>query len=246
MSEPGKVQLAMPLFASKAPEAASVLKAWKKVFGSKVQHSRADTVDVYKVDGLEVMAVDVPVPVPREELADAIKSSWMWQRPPDAALNHRAHAIVTAGGDAPVQALAIAVTRVCAAMLEAAGGVALYWGAARQVHVPELVRDCAREPELATPLWVGVMLSAESKAGPFSALTHGLEALGHREFEVIDSAKPIGELRMALLDLASYVLREGPVLEDGQTIGPDSRTKWSITHRPSKLVPGQKVIALGL
>jgi Domain of unknown function (DUF4261) len=246
MSQPSDVQVAMPLFASQAPEASSVLKAWKKLFDSNVRHSRAQTVDVYEVDGVEVMAIDAPVAVPKQEITEALRSSWMWQRPPEPALNHHAHAIVTATGDAPVLTRATALTRVCAAMLEAAGGVALYWGAAHQVHAPELVRDFAQKLDQATPLWVGVTIYADTKAGPFSALTHGLEALGHREFEVIDSVKPLGELRLALLDFASYVLREGPVLKHGQTIGPDAATKWSITHRPSQLVDGQNVIALGM
>jgi hypothetical protein len=56
----------------------------------------------------------------------------------------------------------------------------------------------------------------------------------------------IGDLRATLLDLALYVLRQGPVLKHGQTFGPSADVKWSIRHEGSKLVPGRPAIVLGI
>jgi len=140
------------------------------------------------------------------------------------------------------------VTRVCAAMLSAGSGAALYWGNARQVIPADVAISFVAESE-APPimLWVGVTVSAPGKQGPFSAATHGLEALGHKEFEVRDAASmKLGDLRTTLLDFARYVLDRGAVMKHGQTIGRDAKTKWTISHEPSKLVEGRDAIVLGI
>ena len=51
---------------------------------------------------------------------------------------------------------------------------------------------------------------------------------------------------MTLLDLASYLLKRGPVLLHGQTFGPDAQTHWPVSHEPSQLVPGRQAIVLGI
>jgi hypothetical protein len=91
-----------------------------------------------------------------------------------------------------------------------------------------------------------VYRAGESRSGPFSAATHGLEALGHKELEVRDSRASIGDLRTTLLDVALYVLRRGPVLKHGQTFGSTDEQRWSIRHERSQLVKGRHVIVLGI
>jgi hypothetical protein len=132
-------------------------------------------------------------------------------------------------------------------MLKAGSGAALYWGNGRQVHASAVVEQFAQSEEMPpVPLWVGITISADSREGPFSAATHGLAPLGHREFEVRRSRATIGRLRSTLLDLALYVLRQGPVLNHGQTFGPSADHRWSISHEPSQLVPGRLAIVLGM
>jgi hypothetical protein len=193
------------------------------------------------------MAVHMPVPVPNDEAVAAVRSSWMWQRPDAVVRAHRAHAIVTATRSDEAVRDAWNVARLSAAILHTGSGVALYWGSSRQVHIPEIVSDfAAAEDPPPVPLWVGITISAESKDGPFSAATHGLEALGHKEFEIRGTHMGIGDIRTTLSDLSLYVLRRGPVLEHGQTFGPSAEVAWSIRHTSSKLVHGRDVILLGI
>ena len=56
----------------------------------------------------------------------------------------------------------------------------------------------------------------------------------------------IGDLRMTLLDLAIYVLENGPVMKHGQTFGPSEKVRWTIRHEPSQLVDGRDAIVLGI
>ncbi|HEY4119728.1 MAG TPA: DUF4261 domain-containing protein [Byssovorax sp.] len=242
------VQLAMPLFATAAaPDAKRVLAAYAELFpqAPAPRHAEKDGVHSLEFDGHVVMITHIGAPVPAQEIDGALRRSWMWQGPPGAARAHESHAIVASPPEADPITCALAVARVSAALLHASDGVALYWGASQQVHKASVAKSMA-ESDLPTPLWVGITLSGAAPKGPFSAATHGLEALGHKEFEARAAHMGIGDLRMTLLDLASYVLRRGPVLKDGQTFGPDEGTHWTVRHVASELVPGRDVIVLGI
>jgi hypothetical protein len=248
----GGPQLAMPLFSSvDAIDPDAVTQSWSALFPQRpplaVEERKGAESAVYRVDGTTFTTMHMPVPVPKDEAVHAVKTSWMWQQPDTPVRSHVAHAIIAAAPGADVVATAWNVARLSAAMLRAGSGAALYWGNGRQVHTPHVVEEFAKSVD--TPpvsLWVGITISGESKTGPFSAATHGLEHLGHREFEVRSTRMSIGGLRTTLLDLALYVLGQGPVLKHGQSFGPRPDVKWSIRHEPSKLVPGRPAIVLGI
>ena len=114
------------------------------------------------------------------------------------------------------------------------------------MHAPRVLEAFACEDDPPpVPLFVGITISGESRSGSFSAATHGLEALGHKEFEVISTRLGIGELRTTLMDLSLYVLRSGPVLKHGESFGPSADVIWSVRHASSRLVKGRDVIVLG-
>ncbi len=243
----------MPLFASTTtvpPDA--VIASWASRFPGRpplrvAGRDRSESPIEYAVGETTLMVLHMPVPIPKEEALHAVSTSWMWQQPDTPVRTHAAHSIVTAvpGGD--VVAAAWDVARLSAALLAAGAGAALYWGSGRQVHAPHLVEQFAKSGDTPpVPLWVGITISGESRTGPFSAATHGLAQLGHREFEVRGTRMPIGDLRSTLYDLSLYVLREGPVLRHGQTFGPSADVKWSVRHEAGALVPGRPAIVLGI
>lgn len=241
--------VAMPLFTTTtAPSPQAIVDAWKTLAPHGPSMTLAETgqgsFDL-RVEDRSVLGIHIGKPIPSTEAIDVVSMSWMWKGEETPVRDHQSHAIVTASGGSAVDA-AWDVARVCAAMLAAAGpgAAALYWGAARQVHRPELAIGFGSDKAMPLPLWMGITISAASSAGPFSAATHGLEAFGHKEFEVIATRAGIGDLRSALYDLGAHVLKKGPVLLDGQTFGPDASTHWNVTHEPSKLVPGRQIIRL--
>ena len=247
-SPPTGTQIAMPLFASlAAPEPAQVVEAWASLFPAAAKLRVADehgAVITYETDGRALATVHLPRPIPGDEATAALVTSWMWQKPDAEVRAHAAHAIVTALGAGDPLRAAWDVARLSAAMLRAGTGTALYWGASLQVHPPELVASFSAEPRPPVALWVGITISGVSQAGPFSAATHGLAAFGQKELEVLGTRRPIGDLRLSLLQVASFLLARGPVLLDGQTFGPSADVKWSVRHRPSQLVAGREVIVL--
>jgi hypothetical protein len=46
------------------------------------------------------------------------------------------------------------------------------------------------------------------------------------------------------LGLANYLVEAGPVIKDGDTIGPDAKTQIRVRHEDSSLVAGTKAYRL--
>jgi hypothetical protein len=238
----------MPLFAPEdGPDPAAVIAAWARLFPGQpaLGFEGGEGTETYRIGHRSVTAARVPLPIPTAEALDAADISGMWQGSTDAVRDHGSHAIVASLDDDHLRG-AWDVARLSAAMLEAGSGVALYWGAARQAHPADLVIELATAAEPPpVPLWVGLTVSSNGP-GHHSLATHGLEAFGHLEFEVLDTTTDLGKLHTTLLNLALYVLVKGPVLLHGQSFGPTPEDSWTIRHRKSKLVNGRRAIVLGI
>jgi hypothetical protein len=47
-----------------------------------------------------------------------------------------------------------------------------------------------------------------------------------------------------MLDLAGYLIEAGPVIKDGDTIGPDAAAKIVVRYEMSAFIPGESVYRL--
>jgi hypothetical protein len=232
-----------------APNIEQVLAAWRAEFPQLPvpAHARSEkgraVIDELAVG--EHTAFVTHIPSPAVGASDALVTSWMWQVAPDPVRDHAAHVLVVCNGAGAAIPQAVVVTRVAAAIVRAANGSALFWPAGQQVHAPKVVRVFAPEDQ-PVALWVGVTTSTDSPTSPTNAATHGLAAFGYKELEVLRSRMPVGDLRVALLTAADYVLRTATVFAEGETFGLDAETHWPISHRASKLVPGRDAIVIDI
>jgi hypothetical protein len=60
-----------------------------------------------------------------------------------------------------------------------------------------------------------------------------MSALGHMEFETESSNEQPGELRERFFGLCNYVLENGPVIRDGDTIGEDANERIRVVYAKS-------------
>lgn len=253
-------QLAMPAFtgdASPAPE--SVIRAWTQLFpdepaltaeGGALSDAGISAV-TFVAEGRTILFGHMPMPIPAGDIDPACEYSWMW---PDAAAGmkgHRSHAVVASlpAGDAVAEAHA--VSRLIAAVCRADdgdGAAGVYWGNGGQVHMPDIfvdmVQALSEDGGLPSPLWIGVGISGASETGPFSLSTRGLRAFGHQEFEILDSRRGVGGLRVRIYDIISYILRAGPVLKHGDTLGDTADERLRVEHATSRFRAGEPVIRL--
>ncbi len=245
-----------------APSAEAISTAWTELFPNQpalqpdAEPRPEGSPIAFTTGTTSLMFAHVDTPIPWPEVETACQVSWMWPDAASSLKSHRSHAICVClpGGQntTPIDAAAcaLAVSRLIAAAMHAGKPAGVYWGNAGLCHKPEdfidAVRTADEEGIHPAMLWVGVLISARGPQGPFTLTTHGLRSLGQKEFEIIDTRMPAGDLRMLAIDLAIYVLDAGPVLLDGQTFGRSAEERMRIEHTGSRFRRGEDIIRLHL
>ena len=193
---------------------------------------------VLDMGALCVIGQVVPKPIPWGDLEGPCQTAWLWPNAEDHLRPHTAHMIVTAmdRDDDPIaraKALTIGLAGILGTCPEALG---VYWGDATLVVPSALYQDMAREilPDgLPLYLWIDFRVG-KNEDGTTSGFTVGLEGLGHKEFETDNATDDVGTLRERLFNLAIYVLENGPVIKDGNTVGADENEKIQVVYGKSR------------
>jgi hypothetical protein len=202
----------------------------------------------FKVGEDDVIVALMPAPIPWSDLEGPCATSWLW---PDAAKilrDHKGHLIVTVLSPEanPLQQARI-VTQVCASILATcpqAPGV--YWGNATLVISSAMFQDFARDVLPNGPplyIWVDTRVG-KLPNGKTSGFTCGMAALGFMEFETESASDEPGELRERFYGLGNYLIENGPVINDGDTIGEDENERIRVVYAPSKFGHEGKVMRL--
>ena len=189
----------------------------------------------------------ISAPYP-DDLEGPIATSWMWPREPtiENVKQHRSflQVTMTGGAEDPVRRR-LTLTAVTALAAKQSGVMAVYWGDASLVIFPPLFVSMAEEIDTpqSPPLYLWVDLRAfRNEDGTTGLFTTGFAALGHMEIEVPRIKMEVGELREWLVEIMCYLLENGPVLMDGQTIGMSAEQQIRIRHCPSIFGhPGQVI-----
>lgn len=183
-----------------------------------------------------------------DDLEGPIATSWMWPREPkiENVKQHRSFLQVTmiGGAEDPVRRR-LTLTAVTALAAKQSGVMAVYWQEASLVIFPPLFVAMAEDINTSTspPLYLWVDLRAfRNEDGTTGLFTIGFAALGHMEIEIPRIKMEVGELREWLVEVMCYLLENGPVLMDGQTIGMSAEQQIRIRHCPSIFGhPGQVI-----
>jgi len=201
----------------------------------------------FRVGDNDVIIAFMRAPIPWSDLEGPCQTSWLWKDAASVLRGHAGHLIVTVlSQDGPVEQSRL-LTQVCASVLatcEQAPGV--FWSNATLLVPSKVFQEFARDilPQ-GSPLYIWVDFrvgpAAKGKTGGF---TTGMVALGHMEFETESSSEPPGELRERFFGLANYVLENGPVIKDGDTIGEDANERIRVVYAKSTFGHGGKVMRL--
>ncbi|MEM7455923.1 MAG: DUF4261 domain-containing protein [Planctomycetota bacterium] len=191
----------------------------------------------------------IGTPIPWSDLEGPCATSVLWPGATEVLSNHRAHCLITLMFQTPRTPLAKSrlltmITASVAHVCEQAVGV--YWGNATLVIRPDMFRDFAVEilphgPPL--PIWVDFRVGT-NKRGTTSGFTHGLTALGMMELECENATEPPGELRARFEGLIGYLLENGPVIRDGDTIGESMTERIKVDFCPSSFGHDRQVMRL--
>jgi uncharacterized protein DUF4261 len=184
-------------------------------------------------------------PVPAQELQRTCRYALYWREACDAVKDHRAHLLVVLMGTNLNKAdSALVQTKIVAALLDESNAVAAYWGTSLNSRETFLEQSAkiARD-RMPTWLWVSYRVSRDA-SGRLSLSTEGLKEFNLMEIEAKDVAMPLDELYGLVQGVAAYLITQGPVIQNGHTVGHSNEQRIRVRHGPSYWRVGTRVYRL--
>lgn len=206
--------------------------------------SKQDAI-VFEIDDMMVTVGLMDMPVPDGEAEYWANSNFMTrEKSVAAAKNHKAHLLVAVlGGESKSRKAGELFVKIACACLKAPNALGIY--DCGTVWLPEHFNQMAmvmKEGEL--PLGNLVFVGLYQDEQGVSSWTSGLNSFGKDELEVVESSRPASEVYDFMLDISAYILEEGAILRDGETIGFSPEQKLSLTRSEGVYVKG-KTIKIG-
>ena len=130
--------------------------------------------------------------------------------------------------------------KVAAACLKAPGALGIY--DCGTVWLPEHFIESAMvmkegEAPLADLVFIGLYRNEKG----VSSWTNGLCSFGKEELEIVESNQPPSEVYDLMWNISAYLIKEGAVLQDGQTIGATAEQKLPLKLSEGVYVEGQSM-----
>ena len=230
-----------------ADETVKALARQVSLNGPAKNIERGEVALSFDFEGHRVAIALLSVPIPWTDLEGPCATSPFWPNAAEELRRHRAHLLVTVfGDDADAIGLSMTMTRVVAAITALPGAIGVYWGNGGVVQSPQVFRAMAQEMTrelLPLYLWIGFRVG-QNPDGTLFGFTTGLQAFGQMELEISRCNWTPRELVERLFNFAHYVLDNGPVLLDGQTIGTSADERIVIEHRATLCGDGRTVVHL--
>jgi hypothetical protein len=196
-------------------------------------------------DAVVLGRMGAPIPDLSEQ---QLSPATLWTDATELIRQHRDHWIVTAVSSqlSPVEK-AMLLSRVTSAVLRAhPAAIGILWGAfGLKVSAANFceVMESLEPGELPLTLWVDItVIPSAAELGKVTdddvgtiAMTNGMSAFEHHELECIGSPESSEELFDRIFGLCHYLLENGPVIADGDTIGESAEERIKIVIGPSPL-----------
>ncbi|MCC9608476.1 DUF4261 domain-containing protein [Blastopirellula sp. JC732] len=206
-----------------------------------------DNTYIFDLGEAQVIVALMPAPFPWSDLEGPCATSILWKDAAEQLKTHQTHAIVSLNAELDPIPHSTMLTKVVTAVLAASpSSLGVYWGNATLIVPKAIFLDFATEVMSDGPplhIWVDFRVGAES-SNTSSGFTCGMAALGHMELEANGATEPPRELYDRLMSLAGYVLENGPVIRDGDTVGQDANEKIRVIYGKSNFGHEGKVMRL--
>lgn len=191
----------------------------------------------FRLGTADVVIGTMPAAIPWSDLEGPCSTSILW---PDAASvirEHESHAIVTVRGElSPIELSTLLTQATAASMASSPQSLGVFWTNAALVVPKDLFFDFAVQvmphgPPL--PIWVDCRVGWNESKSLSTGFTTGLVELGLMELEALDATEPPAELKKRFEAIAGYLLENGPIIKNGDTVGESADEKIRIVHSNS-------------
>lgn len=220
----------------------------QKLLGRRYSTEIEDSFVTVFRDGEEFgLLAHLPAPIPNQEAEAHADANIFWPDGRHEAGQHRSHVIVTTLGSKnlrPVQS-AISVTQLALLALKLFDGIGVYWGNAQVCNSRSAFEGFCEdlsEEKLPIPMWLRFQLF-QSNDG-FGMYTLGMQQFDLMDIEVDLSPMEFEELFEFIADIAHYLIQQGPVIADGDTVGQKENQRIVVRHQPSMLDDSRTVYKL--
>lgn len=195
----------------------------------------------------------MPIPVQIGDDIDQICAhSRLWPDATPAPVDYAAHTIVTVmafgqdGQDTNLVAQAALLSRVLASAIALSDSIqAVYFGSANHVVLPGLFRELT-QATLPAPMpiaWVAINVGARPD-GVMTGHTRGMDMLGLMDIEIPETQDSAEEVFGRLTGIVDYLVENGMVISDGDTLGASAEERIRVVYGPSALDPERQVMRL--
>ena len=214
---------------------------------SLTEPSESGTVLSFGLGECNAFIAPIEAAFPWSDLEGPCETSVLWPKAIEQLRSHKGHSIVTVTGDASPGKLASHLTQLATSVMATTpGAIGLFWSNSAMVIPKDMFTEFAERVLPEGPpinIWVDFRVGWKDDKTS-SGFTTGLNSLGHKEFEVLSSPEKPSELRERLENLAYYVLENGPILKDGDTLGVDENEKIAVSFQDSAFHQQGTVIQL--
>lgn len=200
------------------------------VVSKMLSSDNADNAMLLDVDGVTVTVMAVDQPLPQQEYADPLSLERQWKDARDDLGKSPSHVIVStlaevASHEDALKAAKI-VTIIVAAVTQCVPSIGVVWTNGHRVVPAEVFQSESTKiakGELPFFSWVNLIFLRgpdTAEGNPTTAvLTKGMEPFIGREIEFLPTTMVPGEAAKRVIGLAEYLLQQGPIVGDGETIG---------------------------
>jgi hypothetical protein len=235
------------------PSVEAIERAWSELAAGqpslRIEGSGSATLRI-ESEGLVTMVGSMPMPIPNGEAERAARHGLPALSSGEVpSLAHAAHWIVfSQGRGLPVAERLLRHNRVLAALVQAAGAVGVYDGAAGAAFDADsylrVLRDALRQEDWPVPLWTGVRV--EQKGERLEYLTLGMKQLQLPELLVVAPGKLADDALNFLFVVVEYVARRGREIPAGETVGRSATEKYVVDHVPSPIDAATQVMRIDM
>jgi Domain of unknown function (DUF4261) len=182
-----------------------------------------------------IMGMMIAAPMPLDAYKGPAETAFWWPDAFQVASRHKAHLIASCAWSGETRLNAhLKHTVLVRGLIEQVPATAVSW---RSVLVSAdqfkgLFQVMQTEQKPPIRLWIKIQLSRDGKGGTIAS-TLGMRDFGLMEIECNSAPMAPTETCQLIENLASYLIANGPVVEDGHTVGDNAAQRITVRHAPS-------------